>query len=155
MERERLKTADDMSVMENQLNDARREHAKAVAALKNAERQVSREKQQAANMVTNIEREYTEKLARCEKQLKNVEKERNLLMVRIREDRSNTVTSQPAAGKCVQVNITGTLTGKLSHISLYTRVFLSHGLPASSGDFVTVLEYIFFEKWTCNDVIKI
>ena len=99
MEKERLKNAEDMAIIETQLNDIRREHAKAVAALKNAERQVNREKQQAANMVTNIEREYGEKLARCEKQLKNVEKERNLLMVRIREDRSHVVRSQPATGR--------------------------------------------------------
>ncbi len=100
MEKERLKNAEDMAIIETQLNDIRREHTKALAALKNAERQVNREKQQAANMVTNIEREYGEKLARCEKQLKNVEKERNLLMVRIREDRSHVVRSQPATGRC-------------------------------------------------------
>jgi ribosomal protein L34E len=98
MEKERLRNAEDMSMIEIQLNDIRREHAKAVAALKNAERQVSREKQQAGNMVANIEREYGEKLARCEKQLKSVEKERNLLMVRIREDRSHVVRSQPVTG---------------------------------------------------------
>ncbi|CAB4034195.1 coiled-coil alpha-helical rod 1-like [Paramuricea clavata] len=99
MEKERLRNAEDMSMIEIQLNDVRREHAKAVAALKNAERQVSREKQQAGNMVANIEREYSEKLARCEKQLKSVEKERNLLMVRIREDRSHVVRSQPVTGR--------------------------------------------------------
>ena len=99
MEKEWLKNAEDMAIIETQLNDIRREYAKAVAALKNAERQVNREKQQAANMVTNIEREYGEKLARCEKQLKSVEKERNLLMVRIREDRNHVVRSQPATGR--------------------------------------------------------
>jgi ribosomal protein L34E len=101
LEKERLKNADDMVVMETQLNDVRREHAKAVAAAKNAERHAEREKQQAANAVANIEREYSEKLARCEKQLKSVEKERNLLMVRIREDRSSVVRPQPATGECV------------------------------------------------------
>ena len=98
MEKERLKNAEDMAIMESQLNDIRREHVKAVAAVKNAERHVNREKQQAANMVANIEREFCDKLARCEKQLKSVEKERNLLMVRIREDRSTVVRSQPAIG---------------------------------------------------------
>ena len=101
LEKERLKNADDMVVMETQLNDVRREHAKAVAAAKSAERHAEREKQQAANAVANIEREYSEKLARCEKQLKSVEKERNLLMVRIREDRSSVVRPQPATGECV------------------------------------------------------
>ena len=132
MEKERLKNAEDMAIMESQLNDIRREHAKAVAAVKNSERRVNREKQQAANMVANIEREYCDKLARCEKQLKSVEKERNLLMVRIREDRSTVVRSQPITGKFDTVIDEATL-GKRRGWGLTPGVPLYQIMPAEGG----------------------
>ena len=78
-ENERLRNTEDMRSLEGQLNDIRREHAKAVAALKNAERKVMREKQ-----------------------LKNVEKERNLLMVKIREEKK-TVSRLPLTGNQILV----------------------------------------------------
>lgn len=88
-----------MAEIETKLNDIRREHAKAVAAANSCERRVTREKELAEEMVKNIEREYSEKLEKCEKKLKNVEKERNLLMVRIREDKRNSLRCRPASGK--------------------------------------------------------
>lgn len=100
MEKERLKNVEEMAVAESQLNDVRRELTKSLAALKNAERQMNRERQQAADMVTNIEREYSEKLIKCENQLRSVEIERNLLMVKVREDRSNVSRPTPASGRC-------------------------------------------------------
>ena len=100
MEKERLKNVEEMAVAESQLNDVRRELTKSLAALKNAERQMNHEKQLAADMVTNIEREYSEKLIKSENQLRSVEKERNLLMVKIREDRSNVSRPNPASGRC-------------------------------------------------------
>lgn len=101
-ENERLRNTEDMRSLEGQLNDIRREHAKAVAALKNAERKVIQEKEHSSKMVSNIEREFNEKLARCQKQLKNVEKERNLLMVKIREDK-RTVSRLPLTGNQILV----------------------------------------------------
>lgn len=97
-EKERLRNLEIMTSLEGQLNDVRREHTKAVAALKNAERRVSREKDQSAKMVSNIELEFTEKLARLQTQLKKAEKERNLLMIRIREDNKNISRLRPLPG---------------------------------------------------------
>lgn len=126
MEKERLKNVEEMAITESQLNDVRREHTKALAALKNAERQMSREKQQAGDMMINIEREYSEKLTKCEKRLRSVEKERNLLMVRIREDRDcNLSRSLAAAGTCNNGKIFELLYLKIFESRRYTKRFSS------------------------------
>ena len=64
----------------------RREHTKAVVALRQAERVVEREKEKAAEQLSLQQKEYEMKLEKCCSQLRNVEKERNMLMATVRQE---------------------------------------------------------------------
>lgn len=64
----------------------RREHTKAVVALRQAERLVEREKEKAAEQLSLQQKEYEMKLEKCCSQLRNVEKERNMLMATVRQE---------------------------------------------------------------------
>ncbi|XP_055054910.2 coiled-coil alpha-helical rod protein 1 isoform X1 [Misgurnus anguillicaudatus] len=71
--------------MEAQLNTARREHTKAVVALRQVQRQVEREREQ----MKEAERERTEhthkQITHLQKQLKHKDKDRNLLLAVVQE----------------------------------------------------------------------
>lgn len=77
--------AEKLRDMEAQVNTARREHTKAVVALRQVQRQVEREKEQ----MKEAERERTEhthmQISHLQKQLKNKDKDRNLLLAVVQE----------------------------------------------------------------------
>ncbi|KAK7164317.1 hypothetical protein R3I94_002887 [Phoxinus phoxinus] len=77
--------AEKLRDMEAQLNTARREHTKAVVALRQVQRQVEREKEQ----MKEGERERTEhtlkQITHLQKQLKNKDKDCNLLLAVVQE----------------------------------------------------------------------
>ncbi|XP_048043362.1 coiled-coil alpha-helical rod protein 1 isoform X2 [Megalobrama amblycephala] len=77
--------AEKLRDMEAQLNTARREHTKAVVALRQVQRQVEREKEQ----MKEGERERTEhtlkQITHLQKQLKDKDKDRNLLLAVVQE----------------------------------------------------------------------
>ncbi|XP_051530612.1 coiled-coil alpha-helical rod protein 1 isoform X2 [Myxocyprinus asiaticus] len=77
--------AEKVSEMEAQLNTARREHTKAVVALRQIQRQVEREKEH----MKEAEKERTEhthtQIAHLQKRLKDKDKDRNLLLAVVQE----------------------------------------------------------------------
>lgn len=77
--------AEKLRDMEAQLNTARREHTKAVVALRQVQRQVEREKEQ----MKDVEKERTEhthkQITHLQKQLKDKDKDCNLLLAVVQE----------------------------------------------------------------------
>uniref|UniRef100_A0A9J8A4K5 Coiled-coil alpha-helical rod protein 1 n=1 Tax=Cyprinus carpio carpio TaxID=630221 RepID=A0A9J8A4K5_CYPCA len=77
--------AEKLRDMEAQLSTARREHTKAVVALRQVQRQVEREKEQ----MKEVEKERTEhthkQITHLQKQLKDKDKDRNLLLAVVQE----------------------------------------------------------------------
>lgn len=86
LQAEQVRYTEEFSKLEKQFNDVRREHTKAVVALRQAERQVEREKEKAAEQLALQQKEYEMKLEKCCAQLQHMEKERNMLMATVRQE---------------------------------------------------------------------
>lgn len=78
--------SDRLADMDRQLNDAKREQAKAVVSLRQLERQMTREKERFAEQFSTIEEHYKRQVGLIQEQLKSVEKERNLMMATLRQE---------------------------------------------------------------------
>ncbi|XP_070593912.1 LOW QUALITY PROTEIN: coiled-coil alpha-helical rod protein 1 [Erythrolamprus reginae] len=76
----------DLSEMEKALNTARREHAKAVVALRQAERQAARHKARSEELATIQESATEQEVARLEGRLKELERDKNVLMTTLRQE---------------------------------------------------------------------
>ncbi|XP_072017147.1 coiled-coil alpha-helical rod protein 1-like [Amphiura filiformis] len=72
--------------MEQRVNEARREHAKAVVSLRQLERQHAREKDRSAEMLKIQEEQSKLDIGRLTNQLKDVERDKNLLMATLRQE---------------------------------------------------------------------
>ncbi|XP_022793035.1 coiled-coil alpha-helical rod protein 1-like [Stylophora pistillata] len=86
LQAEQVRYTEEFAKLEKQFNDVRREHTKAVVALRQAERQVEREKEKAAEQLALEQKEYEMKLEKCCAQLRHMEKERNMLMATVRQE---------------------------------------------------------------------
>nr|XP_005998190.2 PREDICTED: coiled-coil alpha-helical rod protein 1-like [Latimeria chalumnae] len=75
-----------LSDMEKSLNEARRQHTKAVVALRQAERQASRDKERSQQMLKLQEEAKHLETQRLNKQLQELERDKNLLMVTLRQE---------------------------------------------------------------------
>ncbi|KAJ7317300.1 hypothetical protein JRQ81_003462 [Phrynocephalus forsythii] len=76
----------DLSEMEKCLNDARREHTKAVVALRQAERQAARDKARSEELAKLQESATQQEIARLERRAQELEKDKNLLMATLRQE---------------------------------------------------------------------
>uniref|UniRef100_A0ABM5FII5 Coiled-coil alpha-helical rod protein 1 n=1 Tax=Pogona vitticeps TaxID=103695 RepID=A0ABM5FII5_9SAUR len=76
----------DLSEMEKCLNEARREHTKAVVALRQAERQAARDKARSEELAKLQESATQQEIARLEGRVRELEKDKNLLMVTLRQE---------------------------------------------------------------------
>ncbi|XP_071821273.1 coiled-coil alpha-helical rod protein 1-like isoform X3 [Apostichopus japonicus] len=72
--------------MEKRLNEARREHAKAVVSYRQMERQLQREKEHASNSQGGREVYFNAEMDRLKKKLRETEKDRNLLMATLKQE---------------------------------------------------------------------
>ncbi|XP_033739487.1 coiled-coil alpha-helical rod protein 1-like [Pecten maximus] len=79
-------TAEELSEVNRKLDDARREHTKAVVALRQLERQSNREKERSAEHLVTVETHYTKHIAQLQQQLQALEKDRNLMMATLRQE---------------------------------------------------------------------
>ena len=86
LQAEQARYTEEFAKLERQFNDIRREHTKAVVALRQAERQVEREKDKSAEQLSLQQREYEMKLEKSQSQLRHLEKERNMLMATVRQE---------------------------------------------------------------------
>ncbi|KAG8127729.1 hypothetical protein E2320_014621 [Naja naja] len=92
----------DLLEMEKALNTARREHAKAVVALRQAERQAARDKARSEELTTIQESATQQEMARLEGRLKELERDKNVLMATLRQEgllaeyRQNRLLAVPA-----------------------------------------------------------
>ncbi|XP_026541219.1 coiled-coil alpha-helical rod protein 1 [Notechis scutatus] len=92
----------DLSEMEKALNTARREHAKAVVALRQAERQAGRDKARSEELTKIQESATQQEMARLEGRLKELERDKNVLMATLRQEgllaqyRQNRLSAVPA-----------------------------------------------------------
>ncbi|XP_039213083.1 coiled-coil alpha-helical rod protein 1 isoform X2 [Crotalus tigris] len=92
----------DLSEMEKALNTARREHAKAVVALRQAERQAARDKARSEELAKIQESATQQEMARLEGRLQELERDKNLLMATLRQEgllaqyRQNRLSAVPA-----------------------------------------------------------
>ncbi|KAM6472588.1 coiled-coil alpha-helical rod protein 1 isoform 3-T5 [Liasis olivaceus] len=92
----------DLSEMEKALNTARREHAKAVVALRQAERQAARDKARSEELAKLQESAAQQEMARLEGRLHELERDKNLLMATLRQEgllaqyRQNRLAAIPA-----------------------------------------------------------
>ena len=92
---EQARFTEEFAKLERQLNEVRREHAKAVVALRQAERQVVREKEKSAEQLSFQQKELERKLEKCQLQLRSSEKERNMLMATVRQEGLKFPRSRP------------------------------------------------------------
>ncbi|XP_053153637.1 coiled-coil alpha-helical rod protein 1 isoform X2 [Hemicordylus capensis] len=76
----------DLSEMEKRLNEARREHTKAVVALRQAERQAARDKTRSEEMARLQESATQQETTRLEGRLRELERDKNLLMATLRQE---------------------------------------------------------------------
>ncbi|KAH0630429.1 hypothetical protein JD844_013453 [Phrynosoma platyrhinos] len=76
----------DLSEMEKCLNDARREHTKAVVALRQAERQAVRDKARSEELAKLQESATQQEIARLEKRMRELERDKNLLMATLKQE---------------------------------------------------------------------
>ncbi|KAK2911176.1 hypothetical protein Q8A67_003309 [Cirrhinus molitorella] len=77
--------AEKLRDMDAQLNTARREHTKAVVALRQVQRQVEREKEQMKDAEKERAEHTHKKITHLQKQLKDKDKDRNLLLAVVQE----------------------------------------------------------------------
>ncbi|XP_053390441.1 coiled-coil alpha-helical rod protein 1-like [Mercenaria mercenaria] len=78
--------SDRLADMDRQINEAKREHAKAVVSVRQLERQMTREKERFTEQLSTTEEHYKRQLDLLQGQLKAVEKERNLMMATLRQE---------------------------------------------------------------------
>ena len=83
---EQARFTEEFAKLEKQFNDVRREHTKAVVALRQAERQVEREKEKSTEQLSLQQKEYEMKLEKTQSQARELEKERNMFMATIRQE---------------------------------------------------------------------
>ncbi|XP_062978366.1 coiled-coil alpha-helical rod protein 1 isoform X2 [Elgaria multicarinata webbii] len=76
----------DLSEMEKRLNEARREHTKAVVALRQAERQAARDKARSEELAKMQESATQQEIERLEGHLRELERDKNLLMATLRQE---------------------------------------------------------------------
>ena len=86
LQAEQTRYTEEFAKLERQFNNIRREHTKAVVALRQAERQVEREKEKSAEQLSLQQREYEMRLEKSQSQLRHLEKERNMLMATVRQE---------------------------------------------------------------------
>ncbi|XP_078687254.1 coiled-coil alpha-helical rod protein 1-like [Branchiostoma floridae x Branchiostoma belcheri] len=77
---------DQLADMERKVNDARREHTKAVVQLRQAERQAGREKERGQQQLQLQEQHYQRQLHKLQEQLREVDRDRNMLMATLRQE---------------------------------------------------------------------
>ncbi|CAC5399453.1 CCHCR1 [Mytilus coruscus] len=78
--------AEQLADLDRQLNDAKREHTKAVVSLRQLERQTAREKERATEHLNTVEQHYTRQIEGIQQRLQTVESERNLMMATLRQE---------------------------------------------------------------------
>ncbi|CAM5159196.1 unnamed protein product, partial [Eretmochelys imbricata] len=76
----------DLSELEQRLNEARREHTKAVVALRQAERQAARDKARSQELARLQEEAKREATGRLGARLQALERDKNLLMATLRQE---------------------------------------------------------------------
>nr|XP_033772181.1 coiled-coil alpha-helical rod protein 1 [Geotrypetes seraphini]XP_033772182.1 coiled-coil alpha-helical rod protein 1 [Geotrypetes seraphini]XP_033772183.1 coiled-coil alpha-helical rod protein 1 [Geotrypetes seraphini]XP_033772184.1 coiled-coil alpha-helical rod protein 1 [Geotrypetes seraphini] len=75
-----------LTEMEKRLQEARREHTKAVVALRQVERQTTREKERTQELLKVQEAAQQQEIQRLSKKLQDLERDRNLLMATLRQE---------------------------------------------------------------------
>eukprot|EP00057_Strongylocentrotus_purpuratus_P001832 XP_003723290.1 PREDICTED: coiled-coil alpha-helical rod protein 1 isoform X1 [Strongylocentrotus purpuratus] len=75
-----------LAEMEKRLNEARREHAKAVVSLRQLERRHTREKERSSEALAAQEDYLTKEISKLKTRLSEVEADRNMLMVTLRQE---------------------------------------------------------------------
>ncbi|WAR08670.1 CCHCR-like protein [Mya arenaria] len=78
--------SDRLADLDRQLNDAKREHTKAVVSLRQLERQSGRERDRAKEQLATMEEHYTRQIALLTDRLRATESERNLMMATLRQE---------------------------------------------------------------------
>nr|XP_054769398.1 coiled-coil alpha-helical rod protein 1-like [Lytechinus pictus] len=75
-----------LAEMEKRLNEARREHAKAVVSLRQLERRHAREKERSSEVLTSQEDYLTKEISKLKTRLTEAEADRNMLMVTLKQE---------------------------------------------------------------------
>ncbi|XP_067865550.1 coiled-coil alpha-helical rod protein 1 isoform X2 [Heterodontus francisci] len=78
--------AEQLSEMEKRLNEARREHTKAVVALRQTDRQAARDKERMQACGKLQEEQHQQELQRLSSKLHELERDRNLLVTTLRQE---------------------------------------------------------------------
>ncbi|XP_044124336.1 LOW QUALITY PROTEIN: coiled-coil alpha-helical rod protein 1-like [Bufo gargarizans] len=79
-------TTQQMAQMEKHLHEARREHTKAVVALRQTERQIQREKTRSQETTSTIEDAARVREEQLVRQLRDAERDKNLMMATLRQE---------------------------------------------------------------------
>ncbi|XP_067830021.1 coiled-coil alpha-helical rod protein 1-like [Heptranchias perlo] len=80
------RTTEQLSEMEKRLNEARREHTKAVVALRQTDRQAARDKERTQACAKLQEEQLQREIQRLRKQLRELERDKNLLVATLRQE---------------------------------------------------------------------
>ncbi|XP_069775630.1 coiled-coil alpha-helical rod protein 1 isoform X3 [Narcine bancroftii] len=80
------KAAEQLSEIEKQLNEARREHTKAVVALRQADRQAARDRERLETCGKLQEEQHRRENQRHVERLRDAERDKNLLMATLRQE---------------------------------------------------------------------
>ncbi|XP_048245421.1 coiled-coil alpha-helical rod protein 1-like [Haliotis rufescens] len=78
--------AEQLAEMDRKLNEARREHTKAVVSVRQLERQSGRERERLREEMQTVEEHFKRQVDKLQQQLILVEKERNMMMATLRQE---------------------------------------------------------------------
>uniref|UniRef100_UPI00398F1FFB coiled-coil alpha-helical rod protein 1 isoform X3 n=1 Tax=Pristiophorus japonicus TaxID=55135 RepID=UPI00398F1FFB len=80
------RTAEQLSEMEKRLNEARREHTKAVVTLRQTDRQAARDKERMQACAKLQDEQHQWEIQRLSKRLRELERDKNLLVATLRQE---------------------------------------------------------------------
>lgn len=108
---------DKMAKMNEKLNEARREQAKAVVLMRQMERSTNREKERMENLLKSCDNYYKEHVKKLQTKVNSLEKEKNILMNSLRQQGSLFNFSNTSADLAVNVETKAILGASSSSIS--------------------------------------
>ncbi|XP_046547785.1 coiled-coil alpha-helical rod protein 1-like [Haliotis rubra] len=108
--------AEQLAEMDRKLNEARREHTKAVVSVRQLERQSGREKERMREETQTLEEHYKRQVDKLHHQLTQVEKDRNMMMATLRQEglmsKVRCERGEPVTLQCEEVETQPTASSK-------------------------------------------
>ncbi|XP_067661813.1 coiled-coil alpha-helical rod protein 1-like [Haliotis asinina] len=142
---DRNEYAEQLAEMDRKLNEARREHTKAVVSVRQLERQSGREKERLREEMQTLEEHYKRQVDKLHHQLTQVEKDRNMMMATLRQEglmsKMRCERGEPVTLQCEEVETQPTannkgepITAVLEDLRSLTAAVLEEGDESEDDD---------------------